>query len=177
MWKCRRSHFQLEGGGVKSLRTGGRRVLKNFRTGGVTDLGGGGTFAGGSVPHYMPCITKFDTYQQKNPEFCLILPFFRFFFFWFSLYFPDSNISRCSRVFQVCLGLAPVDSFKISNNIIGLSRCIKVIWAREWLPWITTVYFSIFMLNLVKQTSWQSSWSDVCASLPYRALLKWESGN
>ena len=71
----------MEGGGVKSLRTGGRRVLKNFRTGGVTDLGGGGTFAGGSVPHYMPCITKFDTYQQKNPEFSLILPFFRFFFF------------------------------------------------------------------------------------------------
>ena len=31
-------------GGVKSLRNG----LKNFRT------GGGGSFAGGSVPHYMP---------------------------------------------------------------------------------------------------------------------------
>ena len=37
-------------GGVKSLRTGGPEGgLKNFST-----LGGGGcTFAGGSVPHYM----------------------------------------------------------------------------------------------------------------------------
>ena len=177
MWKCRRSHFQLEGGGVKSLRTGGRRVLKNFRTGGVTDLGGGGYFCWGvSTPLYAMYYKIWHLSAKKSrvfPDFAL----FSLFFFWFSLYFPDSNISRCSRVFQVCLGLAPVDSFKISNNIIGLSWCIKVIWAREWLPWITTVYFSIFMLNLVKQTSWQSSWSDVCASLPYRALLKWESGN
>ena len=177
MWKCRRSHFQLEGGGVKSLRTGGRRVLKNFRTGGVTDLGGGVLLLGGQYPIICHVLQNLTLISKKIPSFPWFCPFFAFFFFWFSLYFPDSNISRCSRVFQVCLGLAPVDSFKISNNIIGLSWCIKVIWAREWLPWITTVYFSIFMLNLVKQTSWQSSWSDVCASLPYRALLKWESGN
>ena len=44
--KCRSSHFQSDGG-VKSLRTGRRGELKDFRTGGVI-------FAGGSVPHYMP---------------------------------------------------------------------------------------------------------------------------
>ena len=44
--KWRSSHFQLEGG-VKSLRTG-RGGVKNFRTGGVTDLGKG-NFAAGVV--------------------------------------------------------------------------------------------------------------------------------
>ena len=33
---------------------GGRGGARKFRTAGVTDLGGG--FAGGSVPHYMPCL-------------------------------------------------------------------------------------------------------------------------
>ena len=37
--KCRNSYFQSEGG-IKSLRTGRGVGLKNFRTGGVTDLGG-----------------------------------------------------------------------------------------------------------------------------------------
>ena len=52
--KCRSSHFQWEGG-VKGLRTGARRGVKNFRTGGLSIWGG--TFPGaGSVPHYMPCV-------------------------------------------------------------------------------------------------------------------------
>ena len=41
---------------VKSLSTTGRGELKNFRTRGrlpIWGAGGGGTFAGGSVPHYM----------------------------------------------------------------------------------------------------------------------------
>ena len=53
--KCRSSHFQSEGG-VKSLSTGGGGGLKKFRTGGITDLGG--TFTWGSVPHYMPFMSK-----------------------------------------------------------------------------------------------------------------------
>ena len=39
--KYRSSHFQSEGG-VKSLRTWGGGVCKNFRTGGVTFAGWGG---------------------------------------------------------------------------------------------------------------------------------------
>ena len=53
--KCRSSHFQSEGGESKKFED--RGGLKNFRTGGVTDLGGGyyeGGGGGGSVPHYMP---------------------------------------------------------------------------------------------------------------------------
>ena len=42
--------------GVKSLRAVGAGGVKNFRAGGVT-------FAGGSVPHYMPCIL---TYVQVS---------------------------------------------------------------------------------------------------------------
>ena len=37
--KCRSSHFQSEGGESKKFED--RGGLKNFRTGGVTDLGGG----------------------------------------------------------------------------------------------------------------------------------------
>ena len=51
--KCRSSHFQSEGGESKKFED--RGGLKNFRTGGVTDLGGGYfCWGGGSVPHYMP---------------------------------------------------------------------------------------------------------------------------
>ena len=35
------------------MSTGGGGGVENFKTGGVTDLEGV-TFAGGSVPHYMP---------------------------------------------------------------------------------------------------------------------------
>ena len=45
--KCRSSHFQSEGGGVKSLRTG--EGVKNFRTGGGYLFGGGVAFAGEEV--------------------------------------------------------------------------------------------------------------------------------
>ena len=57
--KCRRSHFQSDGVSKKFEDLGEGRGVRNFRTGEVTNLGEG-TFAGwggGSVPHYMPCIT------------------------------------------------------------------------------------------------------------------------
>ena len=67
--KWRSSHFQLEGGSKKFEGCGvggggGWGVVKNFRAGG----GGlppiwGVAFAGGSVPHYMPCIL---TYMQVS---------------------------------------------------------------------------------------------------------------
>ena len=53
--KCRSSGFQLEEGRrVKCLSTARGGGLKNFKTGdGLPIWGGGLTFAGGSVPHYM----------------------------------------------------------------------------------------------------------------------------
>ena len=64
--KCRSSHFQSERG-VKSLRTEGG--VKNFRTGGggVYCLGGGVTYAGGSVPHYMPCTYHEFQWDSRAP--------------------------------------------------------------------------------------------------------------
>ena len=52
----------LVGDGSKKFEDWGGGRLKKFRTGGVTDLGGGGIFAWGgdrgSVPHYMPCMNS-----------------------------------------------------------------------------------------------------------------------
>ena len=55
--KCRSSNFQLEEGRVKSLSTAGRREgdWKILGLGAGYQFGGGGTFAGGSVHHYMKC--------------------------------------------------------------------------------------------------------------------------
>ena len=60
--------FPVRVGEVKTVRTGraGGRV-KNFRTGGTTNLGGGCTFAGGSVPHYMPCL-RHTAYNRLLPK-------------------------------------------------------------------------------------------------------------
>ena len=42
------------GGGDKKIEDSGGDGLKNFRTGGVIDLGGGVLLLGVSEPHYMP---------------------------------------------------------------------------------------------------------------------------
>ena len=56
--KCRSSNFQLEEGESKKFENCRKEGvgLKNFRTGGGLPIWGwGGTFAGGSVHHYMKC--------------------------------------------------------------------------------------------------------------------------
>ena len=52
--KCRSSHFQPEGGGVKSLRTGGK---------GLKILG---LVGGGSIPHYKPCLSVSGTLVENG---------------------------------------------------------------------------------------------------------------
>ena len=47
------------GGGDKKIEDSGGDGLKNFRTGGVIDLGGGGAFAGGvRTPLYAMIMSK-----------------------------------------------------------------------------------------------------------------------
>ena len=58
--KCRSSHFQSEGGESKKFED--RGGLKNFRTGGVTDLGGGYFCWGGGGGQYP------ITCHEKVPE-------------------------------------------------------------------------------------------------------------